>query len=362
MSKRTLGGVFGLVALAVSLSACFDKDDPMIEPEVKEDGNLEYRDPEAGPIGQLPPLPFDPQPGEPGSEEPGTPGEQPGTQPGEQPTQPTQPPAGEPAILVGAGDIARCSSDGDEQTARILDRVVAQHPNAVVFAAGDLAYNDGSPTEFKNCYDPTWGRHKARTRPAPGNHEYGTKGAAGYFAYFGEQAGEAGKGYYSYELGNWHVVALNSNCSAVGGCGEGSPQLTWLKQDLAKSGKKCIAAYWHHPRFSSGSHGPNTAVTPLWKALEDAGADFVVVGHDHHYERFAPMNSRGEATPNGIREFLVGSGGTSFRTVGKTANSQVAQVGTHGVMKFTLHDDKYEWEFLPVDGKTFTDKGSAACN
>ncbi len=190
-------------------------------------------------------------------------------------------------VMVGAGDIARCTGSGDEATARLLDGI-----SGTVFTVGDNAYHSGTATEFNNCYGPSWGRHKTRTKPAPGNHEYLTAGASGYFGYFGAAAGAPSKGYYSYNRGSWHVVALNSMCGKVGGCGARSPMVTWLKKDLAANPKKCTLAYFHHPLFSSGKHGNQTKMRPTWGALYAANADVVVNGHDHSYERFAPPKTR----------------------------------------------------------------------
>jgi hypothetical protein len=227
---------------------------------------------------------------------------------------------------------------------------------------GDIAYPNGSLADFSNCFDSSWGRHRPRIRPAPGNHEYLTPGAAGYFTYFGQAAGDPSKGYYSYDLGSWHVIALNSNCSAVG-CAAGGAQEQWLRQDLAANPRACTLAYWHHPRFTSGDHGNTTAVAPLWKALVDNHADVVLNGHDHGYQRWRPMNASGAASATGVTEFVVGTGGTSltrFRTT-KPANNLVRDAATHGVLKLTLRDTGYDWQFIPITGKTFTDTGSADC-
>jgi hypothetical protein len=266
-------------------------------------------------------------------------------------------PAQAPAVLVGAGDIASCASEGDEATARTLDGVPG-----TVFTAGDNAYERGTDREFAECYHPSWGRHRARTRPTPGNHEYHTPGAAGYFRYFGAAAGEPGKGYYGYELGGWQVIALNSNCRYIGGCGPGSPQLEWLRRELAGHRAQCTVAYWHHPRFSSGLHGEAAEMGPIWEALHAAGADVVIAGHDHTYERFAPLDAAGRPDPRGMRSFVVGTGGRSlypFRSV--AAGSEVRRNDTYGVLKLTLGVGRYEWEFLPVAGRTFRDRGSGDC-
>ncbi|MCH7998692.1 MAG: metallophosphoesterase [Chloroflexi bacterium] len=266
--------------------------------------------------------------------------------------------------MVGAGDIALCGSSGSEATAQLLDTIFADGAPGYVFTAGDNAYNSGTASEFANCYEPTWGRQKARTKPAPGNHEYGTTNASGYFGYFGAAAGEASKGYYSYDLGSWHIVVINSNCSEVGGCGTGSPQEQWLRADLAANSAACTLAYWHHPRFSSGLHGSSTLTQALWQALYDDGAEMVINGHDHDYERFAPQDPNGVADPSGgIRQFVVGTGGKSHYSFGAPiANSEVRNGDTYGVLKMTLHSTSFDWEFVPVAGKTFSDSGSQACH
>lgn len=270
------------------------------------------------------------------------------------PTPPADP------VLLAAGDIADCVSTGDEATAALL----AANPGTVA-PLGDLVYPSGTPAQFTDCYGPSWGVFKARTRPAVGNHEYLTTGAAGYFGYFGALAGDPTKGYYSYNLGRWHIVVLNSNCAKVGGCGAGSPQLSWLRVDLAANPADCTLAYWHHPLFTSGSpHTGATNMRPLYQALYDANAEVVLSGHNHNYERFAPQDPAGNADPDrGIREFVVGTGGESHYASGTPVpNSQVRNHDTFGVLKLTLHDVSYTWQFLPVAGKTFTDSGSTSCH
>jgi acid phosphatase type 7 len=270
---------------------------------------------------------------------------------------PGPPPSGK--VIVAAGDIADCSSDGDEATARIVVGM-----EGTVLTLGDNAYEDGTAQDFSECYEPTWGQFKERTRPAPGNHDYETEGASAYFDYFGEAAGEPGKGYYSYDLGQWHIVALNSNCEDVG-CGASSPQLRWLEADLAKDAKTCTLAYFHYPLFSSGKYRPGIReVKPLWEALYAADADVVLNGHDHNYQRFAPQDPDGNADPQrGIREFVVGTGGRShYSILGPIANSEVYNDETYGVPKLTPHPEGYEWRFIPVEGETFTDSGSARCH
>ena len=262
-------------------------------------------------------------------------------------------------VLVGAGDISSCANTGDSATTRLLERIPG-----TVFAAGDNAYESGTAAEFANCYGPTWGRFKARTRPVPGNHEYKSAGAAPYFAYFGSRAGDPGKGWYAYDVGTWRVYSLNSNCASVGGCGPGSAQETWLRADLAENPRECVAAVWHHPLFSSGAHGNYSSSRPLWQALYEAGADIVITGHDHDYERFALQRADGSADPEaGIREFVVGTGGKGTRSFGSTrANSQVRKTGVLGVLKLELRSSSYTWRFVPVSGSTWTDTGAADCH
>ena len=264
------------------------------------------------------------------------------------------------AVLIGAGDIADCTElAGAEATAKLLEA----NPGTVM-ALGDLAYPDGSAENFK-CYDKTWGRMKSRTRPAVGNHEFHSKGATYYFEYFGGAAGDPKTGYYSYDLGSWHVVVLNSECKEVGGCQAGSPEERWLREDLAAHPAGCTLAYFHKPRFSSGlNHGDDLEVTPLWQALYDYNAELVLNGHDHDYERFAPQDPNGKSDPKrGIREFVVGTGGKSHREFGPTKpNSEVRNNDAYGVLKLTLKAAGYDWQFLPEAGKTFSDSGSGSCH
>ena len=263
------------------------------------------------------------------------------------------------AVLVGAGDIARCDKTEDEETAKLLDQVPG-----TVFTLGDNAYPDGTTAEFNNCYAPTWGRHKARTRPATGNHEYHTTDAAPYFNYFGAVAGNIGEGYYSYDLGSWHIIVLNTECNDIGGCDPDSSQGQWLQADLVANSAACTLAYWHKPRFSSGNHGNNSAGRHFWQILYDAGADLILSGHDHHYERFAPQDPDGVAdAAQGLRQFVVGTGGTNLTALSAVQpNSEVRNFDTHGVLKLTLHPTGYDWEFIPITGQTFTDTGSDLCH
>lgn len=274
-------------------------------------------------------------------------------------------PAGPDPILVGAGDIAKCSYMNCEKTATLLDAIFASNPPGLIFAAGDTSNESGTPAEYANCFDPTWGRHKPLIRPAVGNHEYLTAGASGYFGYFGTAAGPSDKGYYSYDLGRWHIVVLNSNCSKVGGCQVGSAQERWLRSDLQASPTKCTLAYWHHPRFSSGQWGSFVSMQPIWQALQDNGAEIVLSGHDHDYERFAPQTATGAPDPAfGIRQFVVGTGGATHGGPINAilANSEAHNGSVDGVLKLTLHPSSYDWEFIPIAGDSFTDSGSTPCH
>lgn len=264
-------------------------------------------------------------------------------------------------VLVGAGDITNCNRSQDDETAKLLDNI-----SGTVFTLGDNAYPDGTATQFANCYGPTWGRHKARTRPSPGNHDYHPAGASGYYGYFGSAASPLDnnctsncKGYYSYNLGAWHIIALNSEITHSAG----SAQEQWLRADLAANQSMCTLAYWHKPRFSSGQHGNIPSVGTFWQALYDYGADVVLVGHDHTYERFAPQNPNGQAdTTRGMRQFVVGTGGSGLYPFPSIQpNSQVRNNTTYGVLKLTLHATSYDWEFIPIAGQTFTDSGTGNC-
>jgi beta-glucanase (GH16 family) len=279
---------------------------------------------------------------------------------GSTPTPTPTPSPGGAVTIAAAGDIAT-SGDGDSQTAALLD---ALNPSAVL-TLGDNAYPDGTASNFASYYDPTWGRHKAKTHPAPGNHDYHTSGASGYFNYFGAAAGDATKGYYSFDLGDWHFIALNTNsqCTTIV-CGPGSPQEQWLRQDLAAHSNRCTLGYWHHPRWSRGSHGDFAGVQAFWQALYDYGADVVLAGHDHDYQRWAPLNASGAVdTQRGIRSFVAGTGGNSaLYPVGSDNRLEIKNADTWGVLKLTLGADGYSWNFMPVAGKTFSDAGSESCH
>lgn len=262
-------------------------------------------------------------------------------------------------VLVGAGDIAGCDVSGDEATARLLDGI-----DGTVFAAGDNAYESGTADEFQQCYGPTWGRHLDRTYAVPGNHDWQTKALAGYLGYFGERAAPKGTTWYSFELGAWHVVMLDSECRKVDGCGADSPQGRWLAADLAASSARCTLAIWHRPRWSSGLHGNDRDVGPFWETLYDDGADLVINGHDHDYERFGPQDPAGrEDRDGGIREFVVGTGGAALRDFRPAAarNSELRVAGVHGVLKLTLKADGYDWAFIPAESDV-RDAGSASCH
>ena len=265
----------------------------------------------------------------------------------------TQPANGPPALFVGAGDIANCNTSGASETAKLLDAM-----GGTVFTTGDNAYPGGTADEFRRCYEPTWGRHRGRTRPSPGNHDYNVPGASAYFSYFGENAGPSGLGYYSYEVGTWHVISLNSEIPA----GTGSAQEQWLRQDLAANRARCTVAYWHRPLFSSG-HGGHLETKALWRALYEFDADLVLTGHDHYYERFAPQDPDGRAdAARGIRQFVVGTGGTTtHRSRGGVVNSE-ARGTDWGVLALTLEANAYRWEFVPVAGAVFRDAGTGSCH
>ena len=294
---------------------------------------------------------------------------------------PASPPAvvaSPPVNVAAAGDIA-CDPGkpkpagpgvepgiacGQQQTSDLL---LTLHPNAVL-ALGDTQYSNGALAKYASAYGPSWGRLFTITHPATGNHEYlqspESSEGAGYFAYFGAAAGAVGKGWYSFDLGGWHLIALNGECASVGGCGAGSAQERWLAADLAAHKTKCTLAYWHEPRFSSGQHGDETAYGAFWNDLYGAGAEMVLNGHDHDYERFAPQNpAAGADADHGIREFVVGTGGEDQRPFKKVQpNSEVRSDHSFGVLDLTLNAGSYAWSFIPVAGATFTDSGNGTCH
>jgi hypothetical protein len=257
--------------------------------------------------------------------------------------------------LIAVGDIASCVSEGDEATAALVDGI-----QGTIIIAGDIAYEAGTPRDFADCYDPSWGRLRSRTRPAPGNHEYATPNAAAYYAYFGTSAGPPGLGYYSFDLGAWHIVSLNSNVDA----GAGSVQEQWLRADLAASTAHCTLAYWHYPVFSSGLHGNIAVMQDILRALYEFNADVVITGHDHDYERFAPQTADAVADPaRGIREFVVGTGGRSLAPILLAEpNSERRYFGGYGVLRLELDAQGYSWEFVPVAAGVSVDSGFGVCH
>ena len=263
-------------------------------------------------------------------------------------------PGSDSFVFVGAGDIANCDLlDGARATAALLDGIAG-----TVFTLGDHAYQQGTDSEFRRCYEPTWGRHKARTRPTPGNHDFRTNGGRPYFEYFGEAAGSDERGYYSFDLGAWHVISLNSSLPR-----SLPAQMKWLREDLSTHPVDCVLAYWHIPVYSSGPHGPDPTMREIWSILYKAGVDVVLNGHDHIYERFAPQDDKGRLdAEHGIREFIAGTGGGGVYKMGKIArNSEVHDNTGYGVLKLTLSPGRYAWEFVPIPGARFKDEGAASC-
>lgn len=271
--------------------------------------------------------------------------------------------SGVPAWFIGAGDIALCGARPASESAAVgTSALIGTNSTAAVFTLGDNAYADGSFDEYRDCYGPTWGAFRERTYPTPGNHEYQTPAADGYFTYFGALAGPERRGYYSFDLGLWHIISLNSNIDAF----SGSAQEQWLRADLAAHrGQRCTMAYWHHPVFSSSSvHGNDPKMADIWQTLQEFGADVVLSGHDHGYERFAPQAV--DATPDarhGMREFVVGTGGATPYPFGTPKpNSEVRIENTFGVIRFALRDGAYDWEFLSSSATGEWDSGHALCN
>jgi hypothetical protein len=254
----------------------------------------------------------------------------------------------EPEVLLAVGDIGSCESQADDAVAQLASRL-----DGTLALLGDTVYEEGTAQQYARCFDPSWGGMRSRYRPAVGNHEYLTRDAAGYFAYFGTSAGTAGEGWYSYQLGAWHVVVLNSNCAIVG-CGDRSSQMRWLQDDLAANPADCLLAYWHHPRWSSGRHGSSTSVDGFWQALQAAGADVVLSGHDHTYER---------VLVDGLREFVVGTGGRSIYPFEKSPlpQTEVRSDEAYGLLRLVLSVDGYVWDFVALGRSGFTDSGAGSC-
>ena len=279
----------------------------------------------------------------------------------------------ETPVIAAAGDIA-CDVSSDKSDEESVSRETC-HMQATadllkslkltaVLPLGDNQYEDGTLEKFQKSYAPTWGQFLSITHPVAGNHEYETPGAVGYYKYFGATAGDPTKGYYSYNIGQWHLIALNANCSAVGGCQADSPQEKWLKADLLAHPERCTLAYWHQPRFSSALHGNNKDTDAFWQDLYQAGADIVLNGHDHDYERFAPQTPKAKAdVKRGIREFVVGTGGRSlYPFINEQPNSEVRNDETYGVLELKLYPKSYDWKFIPEQGKPFSDTGRGICH
>jgi acid phosphatase type 7 len=274
--------------------------------------------------------------------------------------------------IIAAGDVVDCKADNDEKTAALIEK---KNPDAVL-ALGDLTYPNGTLEEFASCYGPSWGRFRSKTRPSVGNHEYHTANAGPYYAYFCGTTGEAFRGYYSYDIGPWHMISLNTNCdldldlapgaaAEAGGCGPNSPQAEWLRRDLAANSKPCTLAAWHHPRFTTGGRGHRSEpkLADLWRILDDAKVDVVLNAHVHSYERFAPQDADGNARVGlGLREFVVGTGGRTLSAFAKTAapNSEFRNDQVFGVLEMKLAETGYSWQFVDVDG-VVRDSGSDQC-
>jgi hypothetical protein len=261
--------------------------------------------------------------------------------------------------MVGAGDIGRCDDRSDSKTARLVGKIPG-----TVFTLGDSAYPDGTREQFRDCYDPTWGKYKKRTRPTAGNHDYHTAGAKPYFNYFRWRAGRP-RGYYSYDRGAWHIVALNSNCEEVGGCDWRSAQGRWLSTDLDRHRGRCTLAYFHHPLYASGSGYDSPKVKPFWHILYNHHAEVILNGHAHRYERFARITPSGErSSARGIRQFIVGTGGAPGGTQHgpDEPRVQAKKVGAPGVLKLHLGSGFYHWKFVSVAGRNYTDSGKARCH
>ena len=270
------------------------------------------------------------------------------TLPSALPSLPASSASAQPQILLAVGDAATCDKPSDDAVADLASRL----PGTIALL-GDTVYEDGSAQEYRDCFAPVWGRMKSRIRPAPGNHEYGTENAAGYFDYFGTAAGPRGEGRYSYDLGAWHVVVLNSNCPPLS-CDADGDQVRWLEADLAAHPSDCLLGYWHFPRWSSGRHGSQEVVDPIWQVMAEHGADVVLNGHDHTYERIQA---------DGIQQFVVGTGGRSHYPFerGPLPTTEVRNDSTYGLLWLALGEGSYEWEFLGLGDTGFTDSGEGKC-
>ncbi len=283
-------------------------------------------------------------------------------------TEKTTPDVSSPSpsqLFFAAGDIADCRGVSPQEsaankTANLLASQIKTHREYKILLPGDTTYPVGLPAEFHQCYEPTWGRFKQHTYPAPGNHEYYSPLAYGYHRYFGKQAGSQKKPYYSFNSGNWHIISLDSNLRD----GDFDRQLDWLSSDLKKNRQSCILAFWHHPLYSSGIHGNSGFMKPVWEKLYRAGADIVLSGHDHHYERFAPQDAEGNTdSVYGIRQFVVGTGGARLTpTFRQKPNSETIAEKTFGILKLELRHNNYSWQFMPTEGSSYTDSGTGQCH
>lgn len=257
-------------------------------------------------------------------------------------------------VVVGAGDIANCETPGAEQTATLLDTIPG-----IVVTAGDNAYFQGSTLDYQRCYEPTWGRHKARTRPSPGNHEYETAGGSAYFDYFGSKAGPRGLGYYSFSTGGWLILSLNSSVDAT----EASAQSTWLRNTLRDNPSRCTMAIFHHPPVASGQNGGSTVMMDIWRVLVAADVDVAMAGHEHLYERFSPLDARLLPSPRGVRLFIAGTGGAHLSPIVSAPPGSEYHAAAWGVLKFTLRPDSYDWSFITTPGfGNMRDDGRENCH
>lgn len=276
------------------------------------------------------------------------------------PPSPTPVPV-DPVKILAVGDVVVCDDAGAQITAGMLDMI----PDIPVLLLGDTINEEATADAFSACFEPTWGRHKARLYPIPGNHDYDVEDAQPYFDYFGNAAGEAGKGYYSFNQGAWHIIALNSNCNEIDGCDLESHQYSWLLQDLASHPTQCTLVYWHHPLFSSDKDGGLEQMRDIWRLLYDSNVDLILNGHDHLFERFAPQTPGGlYDEERGIRQFVIGTGGAGLRGVNRepppTGEKQI--MGAYGLLELTLYSNRYEWQFVPQPGILRSDSGSGICH
>ncbi len=256
------------------------------------------------------------------------------------------------AIVAAVGDIGECGSAAVPLTARLVEQI-----SGPLLLAGDLAYMHGSPSDFQRCFEPAWGQFRHRWRPSPGNHEYETPGAAGYFQYFGSAAGQGARSYYSFRAGDWLVLMLNSNIPA----GIGSPQFDFVRSELQANGNPCTMAVWHHPLFTSGPNGPNIFMRDMWALLYERGADVIVAGHDHLYERFGKQDVDGRSDARGLRQFIAGTGGARLYNFQRTAANSQSRVNAHGVLRLNLHTSTYDWAFIDTNG-AIADTGADGCH